>query len=477
MPDQTAPGPKQKQTAPKGGEDTLAVMDLGHFKVAVPVTQVREVVPCPEVFDPLPSVVDGVLGCFRLRRQIVPALDLPCFLGLTDKDEITKESVVVILTHEKMLLGILARHAVKLVKRADCETHEMRHNNDAMASRIVGRMSHDGTMSFPLLDIEALYAESVPLVRDTRAATRSWDHSDRFLLFETDGVQMCLPITQIETTIPETEVNAWTARSELCCGTIKSHGLEMALMDPLTLLGITDHSRDLKKASGVVIRVGAADRVAMRVDRAVDIINISESDLGAVPDTVYTSPHLIRGIVSRNDEDQFLVLDYDAMLKEQRVTDLGKVIIKSAVPEETGVNSQGKRVLSLLIDAGKPFAIDLAQVVEIVPWREKLADADAEGYIGTISHRNEMLPIFGLAAVMKQPTSPYGNKSAIIVVRRNGKRVGLAIQELIAVETISFYQQKSNVLTTMARRLNRGNRNLFEVIDTENMYLSLHTPA
>lgn len=467
----------QHGSAPKGGEDTLAVMDLGHFKLAVPVTQVREVIPCPEVFDPLPSVVNGVLGCFRLRRQIVPALDLPCFLDLAPKDQTSKESVVVILTHEKMLLGILARDAVKLVKRADCETHEMRHNNEAKASRIVGRIAHDGAISFPLLDIEALYNESVPLVRDTRAATRNWDHSDRFLLFETDGVQMCLPITEIETTIPETEVNTWTARSDLCCGTIKSHGLEMALMDPLTLLGITDASRDIKRASGVVIRIGEGDRVAMRVDRAVDIIRISEADLGLVPDTVYTRPQLIRGVVSRSDEDQFLVLDYAAMMQERRVTELGKVIIRSAVAQDTGANSHGKQVLSLLIDAGKPFAIDLTQVVEIVPWRDKLGAPDGDGYIGSISHRNEMLPIFGLSSVMGQPDTSFGKKAAIVVVRRKDKRIGLAIQELIAVETISFYQQKSNVMTTMARRLNRGTRNLFEVIDTETIVPALHAPA
>lgn len=463
-------------SAKNAGEDTLAVIDLGEFSVAVPVTQVREVVPCPAEFDPLPSIEQGVLGCFALRSQIVPVLDLPRFLELSAGTEASKRSVVVILTHEKMLLGIVAQSAVKLVKRADCDAHEMRHNNGAKPSRIVGKMATDKEMVFPLLDIKELYSESVPLVKDTREAKRNLDHSDRFLLFETDGVQMCLPITQIETTIPSSEVNGWSARSDICCGTIKSHWYELALLDPLALLGLSSGSSDTKRTSAVVVRLKDGDRFAIRVDRVVDIIRISETDLGAVPDTIYACPHLIQGVVSRDDQVNFIVLHYAAMLEESRITELGKVVIKNTNAEDKAANS-GRQMQCLLLDAEKPCAIDLDQVVEIIPWREDIGGPGSDGFVRSISNRNEMLPIYCLASIFGLQPGTFTKRSAVIVVRRNGKRVGLLIKELIAVEMLALYQQNSTVMTAMARRLTRSTVNLFEMVDTETLPLTASSAA
>lgn len=467
-PDPDTPEPSE----PERGADTLAVIDLGATKIAVSVVHVREVVPCPAEFEPMPAVERGCLGCFALRDHVIPVVDLPCFLDLADEDDPKSRKVVVILTYEKMLVGVVARSAIKLVKTAECQTHAVRYNTSARSSRIMGKMLTDKTLVLPLLDIAELYSEQIPLTSDTQRGTLKLDHSDRFLLFETDNTKMCLPITRIEATVPVSEVNKWTARSNLCCGTIKSHWYDLALLDPTTLLGLSATSKDVNKASAIVLRLNEDDVLALRIDKVLDIIQISAADLGPTPESVYEATHLIRGVVSRGNDNQFIVLDFEAMTQDPQISGLGKVAVNKRAQIAEARVRKDEGFMSLLVDAGKPCAIDLNQVREIVPWQGNLGKPNDSGYVSGISHRNEMLPIYCLSKLLSLDSAGFNGQSAIVVVSRKGKRIGLMVQSLIAVEVISPYNTNSTMVSKMARRLTRSTVNLFEVVDPETLNLS-----
>lgn len=93
---------------------TLLVFVLDQVWYAVPVQEVQEVVPLPEL-TPLVDAPPFVSGIFNLRGRIVTAMDLRQRMGLRRRPWDLKTAVLVV-PFQKKLFGLIVDEALSLIQ-------------------------------------------------------------------------------------------------------------------------------------------------------------------------------------------------------------------------------------------------------------------------------------------------------------------------------------------------------------------------
>ncbi len=82
---------------------TYGLFAIGGSCVALPLTAVREVTPCPPELAELPTTAPGLLGAVNLRGQVIAVLDLP---AIGEPTRAGARRVIVVILHEGRLLGL-----------------------------------------------------------------------------------------------------------------------------------------------------------------------------------------------------------------------------------------------------------------------------------------------------------------------------------------------------------------------------------
>lgn len=122
------------------------------------------------------------------------------------------------------------------------------------------------------------------------------------------------------------------------------------------------------------------------------------------------------------------------------------------------------------------YSIDIMQVREIRGWTQATPIPHAPGFVmGVINLRGMVLPIVDLAARFGHPPTVATPRHAIIVTQIGGRTVGLLVDAVSDILTISErdIQATPDVASTMARSFVRGvialDGRMISLISTENL--------
>src|SRR5918997_4233191 len=104
------------------------VFTVNDVQVALPLSELREVIPCPPSFEPLLAMAPGLAGAVNLRHQVIPVVDLRLVLGM---DTGSPMDVIVIVAHEGHAFGLLAAdvHGVVRVEPDELFEHAVSGND------------------------------------------------------------------------------------------------------------------------------------------------------------------------------------------------------------------------------------------------------------------------------------------------------------------------------------------------------------
>ncbi|MEL0253263.1 MAG: chemotaxis protein CheW [Novosphingobium sp.] len=79
---------------------------------ALPVSAIREVVPCPPELEPFPASRPDIVGALELRGEVIPVIDLASALSKESVDGDARQSddrsIIVILRQEQHVFAALA---------------------------------------------------------------------------------------------------------------------------------------------------------------------------------------------------------------------------------------------------------------------------------------------------------------------------------------------------------------------------------
>ena len=156
-----------------GGDVVYGLLRLAGMDVALPLSALREVVPCPLELAGIPASAPGLIGAIELRRLVLPVVDLRPVIGRPDDRR--PDQVLVVLAHGGQVLGLLADEVRGVTRLPASALVAARARGERLLFSHTFRHPETGSV-VSVLDVAALLRlPGVPTVHDAVPASRSLD--------------------------------------------------------------------------------------------------------------------------------------------------------------------------------------------------------------------------------------------------------------------------------------------------------------
>lgn len=433
--------------------DIYGLVQVGGRVLGIQAVHIREAVPFPETVSPMALSLPGLLGAMVLRQDTIPLVDMAVMLGLSTDLPMAQRVVIIVndVSHQR-LLGLVVDALQGMTSLDVSGTAEM---------CVVGRDTllaggrsfvHEG-MVVGLLDPQLLFDQpSLPyaLQRD-RSAGRSRNSlqggQQAYLLCNYQDHGLAIPVAAIQATIPMHPLQDSPLQHGQCDGVIEHHGTDIPIIDTLQLLGLGRNFSRPERSASVALRVPAGGLIAFEIDRFFDIVHTRAEDLLDMPAVLSPRSDLFDGVFMRDNGEHFFVLSVDKVLAEESVVQLASTTVADQQGEELDDKSartgdaaararEAENALYLVsCSAQKRMASLLTDIVEIMRLPDNLMYAEVryDGYMGTISHRSQLIPIFSVGNLLGDFPFFEEGKACVLLFRVGQQLYGAAVEELEAV--------------------------------------------
>lgn len=444
-------------------DPVYGLLRLGNLDLALPLSALREVVPRPASLAALPVVATGLVGAMGLRSLVLPVVDLRPVLGLAD--EAPTEQVVVVVAHDGRVVGLVVDEVRGVTRVPDAELLPF--------ATAEGRLlvSHafqheDGAVPMSVLDAAELLAlPGIPTVAEAAPApvsrgTTAGDPTRSLTLVRCGTQTLALGVDAIHTTIPLTDVSPSLLAGGDCLGSTPHAGKDVAVVDPLALLGLPPLAPD-DLGAGVVLDLGAG-LVVLAVSELVEL-RAAGAGVLPVPGLAAHRPDLVLGMVELEglDGTACLVLDGDGLKADRTLLALASVNTDLVVPGSRGPGALAGGVggpAYVTYAAGLDLSSPLEQVTEILPFPGALTPSAAAHVLGLVVHRGIVVPVVCLSTLLGHPPTERGVGSCLLLVGVGEDQVAFVVDALGAIEPLVWTDPEhrpdphSDDLTRVAHR-------------------------
>ncbi len=432
---------------------SLGLMRHGDLLLGLPAAAVREVIPHPGRLEPLP--MSGVAGAIRLRGAIIPVLDLATVVPVAARED--GGQVIVVMRHEGRVLGLQVDGVLGVTQTSDRGLQAF----DAVEAGIPGRLA---THAFEtehgvaaLLDPDALAAlPGVCLVREPAIVEDAGERQERvsILMFRCGSAPLGVESAHVIATVPRAALRDSPLRSALCLGVIEHLGWEIPVVDTLAVVGLGRCASPAESAV-VILRAGER-RLAFTLDEVQDIVQVRRAELAAVPTIGLRAANLMCGVVVGDGGARQLILDAPALLALpplDALAGLSRDTTHAAQPGGPRTLADAPAVPYLIYDVDGCVASPLAQVDEVIEMPScpvGLAEGDS-AVLGMFVHRGEVLPLVDLAVVVHGQARVRDEAARVLIVRQGGRKVGLVVSGLSAIENARWEQRSGGARVGRSR--------------------------
>jgi len=157
-----------KEKALKVGSNEMELVDFRIFKqeedevyegiYGINVSKVREIIRIPVLTD-LPGTPDFIEGIFDLRDVVIPVVNLAKWMGITQPEDVEKNSRVIITEFNNVLIGFIV-HEAKRIRRiswSNIEPAAFLSGSDSIdGSKITGVTKIEDDNVLLILDLESV---------------------------------------------------------------------------------------------------------------------------------------------------------------------------------------------------------------------------------------------------------------------------------------------------------------------------------
>lgn len=432
------------------------VFRLGSMQLALPLTSLREVVPCAAL-HPLPCAAAAVAGGLDLRGTVLPVLDLGRLIDRPSGAG-ADARVVVVVSLEGRLLGLLADEVCGIFDCAPSALSRLATRTPGMSAIEGGFMRRDDNSAVSVLSVDALCSvPGVPMVDDPRAtapveaevdaAVASGD--DHLVLVRSGDVSFALSSRDVHATVLQPALQASALDSVLCPGTLVHEGLRIPAIDLIRLCGFSARP-SAGQGDAFVLRVDEG-LVAVVVDAIVDVVRADPARAVPMATTALPRGALFAGSLSLDamplhqchpqtrDQGFYLLLDADALAALPELRALAKLNTPAPGHEavsagEAGAHAVKERVLTF--DIGVEVAAAVDQISEILPWRPDAMLSDADGPALLVS-RGRPIAVWCLSRLVGCPAPEPSSSASVLVVEQGGRPVGFSVSRLVSIDDAS----------------------------------------
>ncbi|RBY79501.1 chemotaxis protein CheW [Blastococcus sp. TF02A-26] len=427
---------------------------MAEMDVALPLSALREVVPCPLELARLPAAALGLLGAVELRRLVLPVLDLAAVLG--ESAPRRPDQVIVVVASGGQALGLLADE-VRGICHVPCDAliPARAEGGDLLFS---AAFRHPETgRAHSVLDASAILARpGVPTVTDVTRDATAVNAAARDEVQRTMTVLRCGPYrfavdaAHVHTTVPTPELRSSVLASRLSPGVIEFSDREVPVVDPLVLLGLGQLDRT-DTGAGLVLDCGSGF-VVLAVSELLQLTHVLDADVLPAPAFAVPRPDLLTGMVTPGDLGDCLVLDGAALLADPDLAGFASVNTslgagptgQDAVVSVAAAAAIGAPAY-LTFSIGVDVAVPLDQIAEILACPAALTAVGVDGVRGLMTHRRAVLPVLDLASLLGCAERPAESASCLLVVEVDGQPVAFAVDALRGIAPLTWTDAEQSV--------------------------------
>jgi len=451
--------------AASAGHVVCGLLSLAGVDVALPLSALHEVVPAPDDFADLPVRTPGLLGAMLLRGVPLPVLDVRPLLGTPTVRAL--DQVVVIISDGEHQLGLLAdavrgisevdvaqQRAVRAVGTHLLFSHTVRHDQ---TDTVLSVLDVGAVLALPgVPTVEVGQAESAVAADAPVRPVRRRSAVRRTLTLVRCGSQLLgLDVDVVHTTLAGAVARPSVLTGGACRGVTDFAGREVAVLDPLQLLGLgTSSPEDLEAGMGVVLDLGHG-YVVLAVSAVLDIVRMAGEDVLPVPRFSLGRPDLLSGIADVEGRGQCLVVNGAGLLTDQGLVTYGAVNTRLADADEadaatvtaSAARASGTGQVSrtapsyLTYSVGVDVATRLDQVVEILAYPPTWTATNVGGHVlGVLVHRRAAVPVLHLPAILGLPRSEPGASTCLLLVEVDGEQVAFVVDALRGIDPLTWQE-------------------------------------
>ena len=449
-------------------ESTAAKSGFGGFRIGgmnlgLPMQTLREVIPCG-VLAKLPCSADYVIGGIDLRGIMLPVIDLRIVLGAAAAT--LPFPSVIIMVHENKLLGLLTE-AVTGVFTGD--TQDINHASFAIADQSIFygsiRRSDDGTLVNLLSPAALAMLKDVPMVqcnhsRSTLTVANGESVSQKgkalpMLLLQCNQIAFAIDAMAVYTTLSDPVIEKSALAMGSCRGVIEHAGNKIPTLDLLEICGLG--KLDPTASTQAFIIILPKGKVAFLVNKVIDVVRISLSDVIDVPNYALPRAALFTGALLKSAlpaadalrksilASQLLVLNSTALQTDTQISALADVVTvdqtKARQYRTASAGNEGgdrkRNMITYLL--GSETASPFEQIREILPFTPDIPIFEQTGpMLGMIIVRGRSIPVVCLSRLITGHSAQISSTASVLVVEIDNEAMGFAIPALKSIELVQW---------------------------------------
>nr|BFE57310.1 hypothetical protein GCM10020063_018360 [Dactylosporangium thailandense] len=431
------------------------VFMVADVHVALPLSELREVMPCPSSFNPLLATAPGLVGAVNLRHQVIPVLDLRRMLGVESP---SGQDVVVVASHEGSVFGLLA-DAVRGVVQVE-EREQLGISVNSELPQVFARTFErpdDGAVVCVLDCVAIQRLPGMVLATDTGGPSGAMAQAQEqkrdggtgsrrmMMLLRAGEIGLCVDVSHIHSVVPELVLKSSPIDGGIIQGVIELAGHYVPAVDALAVLGLGALAPvDVKRGVALAYERGL---LTFAVTEVVSIVPVADGDVLPMPSFGLPASQYAVGILPGQDGGSYLVFDGARLRADGELgtlAGLGTPVGGSGAAPRHEAPPQDGRVIEhrvrkyLTYLAGPEVATALAQIAEIVPHPDDVIPFVGGGPLrGVFTHHRTSVPLVDLPALLGERADIDPAAARVLLVGG----VGFIVPALRAIEESTWEER------------------------------------
>ncbi|MCX7283725.1 MAG: chemotaxis protein CheW [Novosphingobium sp.] len=449
-------------TQPGIDDGLFGLIRLAGLCAALPVSAIREVVPCPPQLEPFPASRRDILGALELRGEVIPVIDLTDALDRTaavsGDPGADDRTIIVILRHGPHVFAVLAQSILGVMPLTAREISPLGQGTPHDETRLFRNTFRVDAHNGVVLDPAAIVALPGMITACDRSARKDDTRpvEEPILVFTVAGLRLALPASCVDASLPRADLAPPPSETDLWIAQRDYKGMEIPVIDTLRLLGHGALPPGRRSGASIVVRTQLPDPVppgwtepfglvALLIDSVDDIGRFAARCFAPLLQDAVSGAILARGMLELA-EGSALLIDAQKLAAHEALRPLG--MIRNTRERAKGTdpsaqhNGQAARSLEkpfLVFSVGEQrFSTPLDAVEEILHAQTAILPMPAgdSGMIGLFASRGHCVPLLDLTHVLGDAATRDGRY--IIVTRSESpqglRRSGFRVDKLHSVD-------------------------------------------
>ncbi len=432
------------------GMELFGTFMLCGQEYALPAAAIREVVAYPDRVTPLPLSPACLDGIFTLRGTAIPVLNLArIFDAAAPASDATQK--IVILDHDDVLVGLVFEGTGEVLRVRPEQRSTVAYADGHAAPVLSGTIQlADGARLLQVLNPAALIRiDNVPQVRSMSAVTRAAERS-RFLrvseakkglCFTAGGTSFAFAMAAVQEIIRVPELRSSVMLGGLCKGWINFRGRAVGIVDFGALMGCPSAEAIEQDRRILIARVGN-ELLGFLVDAVETIVPYFDSDVLPIPLLGTKRGAMFRGCLPRAGATDTLFLDHEQIFGAAELAELcagHRRIYQDEAAAEAGKHATSaaaaRRQVYLAFGLGNPWATDIRQVREIIPFTPGMTrPPGAPACVhGMLNLRQQMISVIDLRVLYGMAPLDCTADCRILVLEQGNERYGVIVDRVDSI--------------------------------------------